>query len=244
MATLFIMGIGGNIIDDEALHVAKWKLWYETHRNNSKSMSSEAWAELWRSYELAGIGDKAIHAKLSLPDWTQALTEDSHPKIPDWEQTQTFLNAYYMSQVSAEHIVPGFTAFADQCARQGDAVVLLSNAPKALVEAQVETLGLSPLQEARFLVMSQEDLPPGVRKPMPAAYKLASDAGMRTFGTPGNIVIVDNMPHNLRAAYDAGLIAALVNPTGPDESAMRVYADWHVFASDHRRPAPPQPPTA
>lgn len=236
--TLYVMGIGGNCINDEHIHVAKWKAWYERHFRAPETMGDEEWAEKWRDLELAGIGDKGIHQKLS------ALASASYFTVPAWEDTQDFLNAYYMNHISPDDVVEGFEDFVKSL-DSDDGLVFLSNAPRALVDVQCNILGVPPGKDTGMSIAT-EDMPAGIRKPMTEAYILARRQGMMEWGQFKHCLAIDNMPNMIAGARGAGFNVAIINAAQEDVEGvvgLSIYPNWHSFVANPPRlsAAPPLP---
>ncbi|SOC15026.1 HAD family hydrolase [Rhodobacter maris] len=140
-----------------------------------------------------------------------------HSRFPDAVEERQWhreIRAYYAAHSASLAPMPGAVETVRALAAAGIAQICVSNSDRAVVDVNLESLGITPLLHGSI---SLDDVPAG--KPDPAPYRMATAAlGL----PPQRVLAVEDSLTGLRSARAAGLKAALFCATvAPPADAPR-----------------------
>lgn len=155
--------------------------------------------------DLSHLSDQAFRGVDMMQVWDMLQgTYPDHLGRPEWLDA---IRRYYLADRDGMAATPDAVATIRALARRGIPQVCVSNSERAIVEANLEALGVA---DCLLGSISLDDVPAG--KPDPYPYAEAC----RMLGLPASrVVAVEDSPSGVRSARAAGLFVLGYAPSGP-----------------------------
>ena len=177
MARALILDFDGTVLDTE---VPVYRAWADLYAQHGVELDLVMWQEI-----IGTDRDPDHWANL------EALVGELEPSLQAWRRSRRD------ELLHAEMPRPGVLRWLDDAERLGIPVGIASSSPIEWVERHLDRLGLS--HRFACLACCNEVIP---AKPDPTSYRLACEA---LHADPRRSVAVEDSPHGVAAAKDAGL---------------------------------------